>query len=58
MEMTELLAKHRFEYALVQEASLQDALGRTTPVSGCYTDWKAFLLMILKRKFRTKQKRI
>jgi hypothetical protein len=37
MEMTELLAKHRFEYALVQEASLQDALGRTTPVSGWYT---------------------
>ena len=37
MEMTELLEKHRFEYALVQEASLQDALGRTTPVSGWYT---------------------
>ena len=37
MEMTELLEKHRFEYALVQEASLQDALGRTTPVSGWYS---------------------
>ena len=37
MEMTTLLEKHRFEYALVQEASLQDALGRTTPVSGWYS---------------------
>lgn len=37
MEMTNLLERHRFEYALVQEASLQDALGRTTPVSGWYS---------------------
>ena len=37
MEMTSLLERHRFEYALVQEASLQDALGRTTPVSGWYS---------------------
>ena len=37
MEMTNLLERHRFEYALVQEASLQDALGRTTSVSGWYS---------------------
>ena len=37
MEMTDLLEEHRFEYALVQEASLQDALGRTTPISGWYS---------------------
>lgn len=37
MEMTELLEKHRFDYAFVQETSLQDALGRTTPVSGWYS---------------------
>ncbi len=37
MEMTELLEKSRFDYALVQESALQDALGRTTPVSGWYT---------------------
>lgn len=37
MEMTELLEKNRFEYALVQESALQDALGRSTPVSGWYS---------------------
>lgn len=37
MEMTELLEKHRYEYAFVQETALQDALGRTTPVSGWYS---------------------
>lgn len=37
MEMTELLEKNRFEYALVQESALQDALGRTTPISGWYS---------------------
>ena len=37
MEMTELLDKNRFEYALVLESALQDALGRSTPVSGWYT---------------------
>jgi hypothetical protein len=48
MEMTDLLEKHRFEYALVQEASLQDALGRTTPVSGWYSveDKGAFLKIV------------
>ena len=48
MEMTDLLQKHRFEYALVQEASLQDALGRTTPVSGWYSidDKGAFLKVV------------
>lgn len=37
MEMTELLEKNRFEYALVQESALQDALGRSTSVSGWYS---------------------
>lgn len=37
MEMTELLEKNRFEFALVQESALQDALGRTTHVSGWYS---------------------
>ncbi len=48
MEMTDLLESHRFEYALVQEASLQDALGRTTPVSGWYSieDKGAFLKIV------------
>ena len=48
MEMTELLEAHRFEYALVQETSLQDALGRTTPVSGWYSveDKGAFLKVV------------
>ena len=48
MEMTDLLEEHRFEYALVQEASLQDALGRTTPVSGWYSveDKGAFLKIV------------
>ena len=48
MEMTDLLEEHRFEYALVQEASLQDALGRTTSVSGWYSveDKGAFLKVV------------
>ena len=48
MEMTDLLEEHRSEYALVQEASLQDALGRTTPVSGWYSveDKGAFLKVV------------
>lgn len=48
MEMTELLEKHRFEYALVQESALQDALGRTTPVSGWYSveDKGSFLRVV------------
>lgn len=37
MEMTELLEKNHFEYALVQESALQDALGRSTSVSGWYS---------------------
>ncbi|MCQ2103977.1 MAG: DUF1926 domain-containing protein [Fibrobacter sp.] len=48
MEMTELLEKHRFEYALVQESALQDALGRNTPVSGWYSveDKGSFLRIV------------
>lgn len=48
MEMTELLEKHRFEYALVQESALQDALGRSTPVSGWYSveDKGSFLRVV------------
>lgn len=48
MEMTELLEKNRFEYALVQEASLQDALGRTTSVPGWYSveDKGSFLRVV------------
>lgn len=48
MDMTELLEKHRFEYALVQESALQDALGRTTPVSGWYSveDKGSFLRIV------------
>lgn len=48
MDMTELLEKHRFEYALVQESALQDALGRTTPVSGWYSveDKGSFLRVV------------
>ncbi len=48
MEMTELLEKNRFEYALVQEPALQDALGRTTPVSGWYSveDKGSFLRVV------------
>lgn len=48
MEMTELLEKNRFEYALVQESALQDALGRTTPVPGWYSveDKGSFLRVI------------
>ena len=48
MEMTDLLEEHCFEYALVQESSLQDALGRTTPVSGWYSveDKGAFLKVV------------
>lgn len=48
MEMTELLEKNRFEYALVQESALQDALGRTTPISGWYSveDKGSFLRVV------------
>lgn len=48
MEMTELLEKNRFEYALVQESALQDALGRTTPVSGWFSveDKGSFLRVV------------
>lgn len=48
MEMTELLEKNRFEYALVQESALQDALGRSTSVSGWYTveDKGSFLRVV------------
>lgn len=48
MEMTELLERARFEYALVQESALQDALGRTTPISGWYTleDKGAFMRVV------------
>lgn len=37
MEMTELLHSRHYRYALVQESAVQDALGRTTPVSGWYS---------------------
>lgn len=48
MEMTELLEKNRFEYALVQESALQDALGRSTSVSGWYSveDKGSFLRVV------------
>lgn len=48
MEMTELLEKNRFEYALVQESALQDALGRTTPISGWFSveDKGSFLRVV------------
>ena len=37
MEMTDLLSRESFEYSLVSESALQDALGRTTPISGWFT---------------------
>lgn len=37
MEMTDLLSREAFEYSLVSESALQDALGRTTPISGWFT---------------------
>ena len=48
MEMTELLEKNRFDYALVQESALQDALGRTTPIAGWYSveDKGSFLRVV------------
>ena len=37
MDMTAVLAKSGFDYALVSEAAIQDALGRSTPTSGWFT---------------------
>lgn len=37
MDMTDLLSRESFEYSLVSESALQDALGRTTPISGWFT---------------------
>lgn len=37
MGMTSVLAKAGFDYALVREASIQGALGRSTPISGWFT---------------------
>lgn len=37
MGMTAVLQRAGFDYALVSEAAIRDALGRTTPVSGWYT---------------------
>ena len=37
MGMTSVLAKSGFDYALVSEDAIQDALGRSTPVSGWFT---------------------
>lgn len=48
MEMTDLLSSESFEYSLVSESALQDALGRTTPVSGWFTteDKGAFMRVV------------
>ena len=35
--MADVLERSRFDYALVTEAAVQDALGRSTPVSGWFT---------------------
>jgi hypothetical protein len=35
--MADILERSRFDYALVTEAAVQDALGRSTPVSGWFT---------------------
>ena len=35
--MTDVLERSRFDYALVTESAVQDALGRSTPVSGWFT---------------------
>ena len=35
--MADVLEHSRFDYALVTEAAVQDALGRSTPVSGWFT---------------------
>ncbi len=37
MGMTAVLERSGFDYALVSEAAIQDALGRSTPISGWYT---------------------
>lgn len=37
MGMTAVLERAGFDYALVSEAAIQDALGRSTPVSGWFT---------------------
>ena len=37
MDMTAVLAKSGFDYALVNETAIQDALGRSTPTSGWFT---------------------
>ncbi|MCF0216802.1 MAG: DUF1926 domain-containing protein [Fibrobacteraceae bacterium] len=48
MEMTDMLEKHRYEYAVVTESSIQEALGRTTPVSGWFTtEDKGALMRVL-----------
>ena len=35
--MADVLERSSFDYALVTEAAVQDALGRSTPVSGWFT---------------------
>ena len=35
--MADVLERSRFDYALVTESAVQDALGRSTPVSGWFT---------------------
>jgi len=37
MGMTPVLERSGFDYALVSEAAIQDALGRSTPISGWFT---------------------
>lgn len=48
MGMTAVLERAGFDYALVSEAAIQDALGRSTPVSGWFTieDKGAFVRIV------------
>lgn len=48
MGMTAVLERSGFDYALVSEAAIQDALGRSTPVSGWFTieDKGAFMRLV------------
>lgn len=48
MGMTAVLEKSGFDYALVSEAAIHDALGRSTPVSGWFTieDKGAFMRLV------------
>lgn len=48
MGMTAMLEKSGFDYALVTESAVQDALGRSTPVSGWFTvEDKGFFMRIV-----------